>query len=120
MKQELICINCPRGCHLQVEEDSTQEGVFHVTGNACPRGAAYARQELTDPRRVVTAVVRCASVETPCLPVRTDKPFPKAAIPRLLNLLYGMTIGQPVKLGQIILPDVDGTGINVIATETIP
>ena len=32
---ELICITCPKGCHLRVDEEKG----FAVTGNRCPRGA---------------------------------------------------------------------------------
>ena len=48
---ELICIVCPRGCHLQVDEANG----YAVTGNSCPRGAEYGRQETGPcPRRTWT------------------------------------------------------------------
>lgn len=117
MNHQLICINCPRGCHLEVEEIG---GQFVVTGNRCPRGATYATQELTDPRRVVTAVVRTTSAAMPYLPVKTAAPLPKAHIAPLLNRLYQMTVDTPVVTGQVILPDVAGTGTAVVATADCP
>ena len=60
MEKKLICINCPIGCHLTAER-SKDSDAWSVTGNRCPRGELYARNELTDPRRVVTATVRCNS-----------------------------------------------------------
>ncbi len=115
MTRALICIGCPRGCHLEI----TGEGEsLRVTGNACPRGESYARQEMTNPRRVVTAVVRTDSASLPWLPVKTAQPFPKARIPALLNRLYTLTVKAPVRLGQVVLPDAEGSGIDVIATES--
>ena len=34
MKQ-LVCIGCPRGCRLTIDE---KDGEYIVTGNTCPRG----------------------------------------------------------------------------------
>ena len=114
MRRQLICINCPRGCHLEATQNA--DGEITVTGNGCARGVAYARQELTDPRRVVTAVVHTTSETMPWLPVKTDAPLPKQAIAPLLNRLYQMTVEVPVSCGETILADVGGTGVNVVAT----
>lgn len=117
MNKKLICISCPQGCRLNAEFDSAT-GECTVTGNRCPRGAAYAKQELTDPRRVVTAVVRTGDSALPFIPVRTDKPFPRAGIPALLNRLYTMTVRTPVACGDTLIENVDNTGIRVIITES--
>ncbi len=117
MKKELICINCPQGCHLDVDfEEAT--GNCAVKGNRCPRGAEYARQELTDPRRIVTAVMKTDSPDEPYIPVRTNKPFPQAKIPALLNRLYQMTVKIPIKCGDIVIDDVENTQISVIVAES--
>ena len=110
---EMICIVCPRGCHLRIDEQ------MNVTGNACPRGAAYAIQELTNPCRVVTAVVKTNSSQIMFLPVRTDKPYPREGIAQLLNTLYGMTVNVPVRRGDVLIHNVNGTDIDVIASESI-
>ena len=99
MKKQLICITCPRSCHLNVEN---VDGEMEISGNMCPRGIKYAQQELTDPRRVVTAVMRCSSVSQPLIPVRTAEPFPKAEIPALLNKLYKMSVDVPIAGGDTI------------------
>lgn len=111
MKKKLICISCPAGCHL--EADLKPDGGVTVTGNKCPRGAVYATDELTDPRRIVTAVVRSDSAATPYLPVRTDRPLPRRLIADLLNALYRMEVKTPVKCGDILIENVAGTGIKV-------
>ena len=117
MHKSLICIGCPRGCRLEIEMEGE---AITVTGNSCPRGEAYAKQEMTNPRRVVTAVVHTTSSELPWLPVKTSAPFPKAAIAPLLNRLYKMTVKPPISCGNTVLENIDGTGINVIATESCP
>ena len=71
--QELICILCPQGCHLLIDEDND----YKVTGNACPKGVTYGREELLNPVRVVTSTVRTTSDSIPRLSVKTDKRFRK-------------------------------------------
>ena len=51
--KELICIICPRGCHLSVDEET-----LAVSGNTCPRGAEYGRSEVSNPVRTVTGSVK--------------------------------------------------------------
>ena len=77
-------------------------------------------QEATDPKRVVTAVVRTADPRWPCVPVRTDAPVPKPAIAGLLRELYGLTVALPVRQGDAVLSDFHGSGINVVVTRTLP
>lgn len=117
MKKELICISCPQGCHLTAEQDST--GAWLVSGNKCPRGKVYAEQEMTAPRRTVTAVIATGSAKQPFLAVRTDNTYPKEAIPALLNKLYTMKAELPVKRGDVIWENVEGSGVNVIASESL-
>ena len=114
---DMICIACPNGCHLDVAQ--TARGLV-ITGNKCPKGEAYGRQEATDPRRVVTAVVRACSTEWPCIPVKTDAPLPKQMVPALLAALNTLLVQVPVKRGDPVLRDFEGTGISVVCTRTIP
>lgn len=115
MKKELICIVCPRSCHLAAEFDGSN---WSVSGNMCPRGREYALQELTDPRRTVTAVIPCENSDRKFVPVRTDKPFPRAQASSLLNRLYRMNVRAPLKSGEVVWENVDGTGVNIIITES--
>ena len=116
MIKELVCISCPQGCRLTAEYDSNPEKA-KISGNRCPRGAVYAVNELTDPRRTVTAVVPTEDEKHPVLPVRSVEPFPKEKIPQLLNMLYATKVKPPVSCGDIILKDALGTGIDIIAAE---
>ncbi|WP_294508629.1 DUF1667 domain-containing protein [uncultured Victivallis sp.] len=113
MEKKLICISCPIGCHLTAVRENDSEP-WEISGNRCPRGELYAKSELTDPRRVVTATVRSNSTIMPRLPVRTSGPLPKRHIDALLNQLYAMEVEIPVKRGEILLANVENTGIDVI------
>jgi CxxC motif-containing protein len=110
--KELICIVCPKGCHLKVDE----ENGFAVTGNACPRGAEYGKMELTHPTRVVTSTVRCAGGLYPRCPVKTDRPVPKGEIFQVMAALEVVELSAPVRAGQVVVENVCGTGANVVAT----
>ena len=112
---KMICINCPRGCEMDVVE--TPDGV-KVTGNACPRGEAYGKSELINPTRMVTGLVRVAGMRKP-LPVKTKTAVPKAKINDVLFALSQTTVQLPVKIGDVIIPDVSGTGVDVVATANL-
>ena len=113
--KELICIVCPRGCHLQVDEDND----YAVTGNRCPRGAAYGKAELIHPTRTVTSTVRCTGGAHPRCPVKTDQPIPKDKMFDVTAALDAVELTAPVRIGQIVIADVCGTGANVVATRNI-
>ena len=113
--RELVCIVCPRGCRLRVDEEMD----YAVTGNRCRRGAEYGRNECRDPRRVLTSTVRVTGAYLRRCPVKTDRPVPKGMQLEIMGLLDGVTLAAPVQLGQVILRDVDGLGANVVATKTV-
>ena len=113
--EELICIVCPKGCHLHVDEANG----YQVTGNGCPRGAEYGKIELTHPTRVVTSTVRCAGGRYPRCPVKTDRPVPKERIFDVMRALDGVELAAPVRTGQVVLENVCGTGADVVATRNL-
>ena len=112
---ELICITCPRGCHLTVDEERD----YTVTGNACPRGAEYGRNELLHPVRVVTSTVRIQGAALPRLPVKTDRPLPKEKMFACMELLDTITAQAPVRVGQVLAEHICGTEVNIVATKSM-
>ena len=112
---ELICILCPKGCHLRVDE----AGDFAVTGNGCPRGAEYGRIELTHPTRVVTSTVRVEGAAHRRCPVKTDGAIPKDLMFDAMRTLDGLTLTAPVALGQVVVENVCGTGVNFVTTRNL-
>jgi CxxC motif-containing protein len=116
----LICIVCPKGCHLRVDDADVPVRAMKVSGNGCDRGAVYAEKEITNPTRVVTSTVCISGAAFVRLPVKTDRDIPKKSIFEAMRLLDGLTVKAPVKAGDIIVPDVLGTGANFVATRTLP
>lgn len=116
MEQTITCISCPVGCRMTV---ITQDGQFvSVSGNTCKRGEVYARQECIAPQRTVTAVIPVQGASTP-LSVKTRTPIPKAQISACMQALSALELTAPVHAGEVVLPDVCGTGVDIIATKTV-
>ena len=108
--KKMICITCPTGCELEVTEEN---GKITVSGNRCPRGVVYAENELKDPRRVVTAVIRTENGKLQ--PVRTNQALPHPLVNGLLNKILKETFPE-AEPGASIISDIEGTGINLIAS----
>lgn len=109
---DLVCIVCPRGCRINVENDV-------VTGNGCKRGEAFAISETTCPMRSVCSTVATAFKDYPVLPVRTDGEIPKAKIADLMKEINAITVDKKVKRGDVVAQNIVGTDVNLIATATI-
>ena len=109
---KMVCINCPRGCEMEVTVSGSD---VKVSGNGCPRGEAYAKAEVTNPTRMVPGLVRIAGMRKP-LPVKTKVAVPKAKIDAVLFALHQTTVQLPVKIGDVIIPNVAETGVDVVAT----
>lgn len=116
-KREFVCIGCPLGCNVTVELDGTE--IKNITGNTCPRGADYVTKELTDPRRIVTSLVRVTDGELPVVSVKTASDIPKDKIRDCIRALKDVELPAPVQVGDVVLENVCGTGINVVAAKTI-
>ena len=112
---KMICINCPKGCEMDVTVEGER---VTVVGNSCPKGEDYAKAEMTNPTRMVTGLVRVAGMRKP-LPVKTKVAVPKAKINDVLFALSQTTVQLPVKIGDVIVPDVAGTGVDVVATANL-
>jgi CxxC motif-containing protein len=115
---KMICITCPTGCTLEI----THEGktIVKVDGNQCKKGIDYAEAELTDPRRMVTSTVKVVGGVHPLVPVYTAAPIPKPLIFDLLAELRKVELQAPVQVGQTVLEDALGTGVDVLASRNLP
>lgn len=114
MVKELICISCPMGCHLKVDVDNKT-----VTGNTCKRGEIYGLNEVTNPVRVVTSTVKVNGGELPVVPVKTAGAIPKKLNFECMKIINETTVNAPVKMGEVLIKDVLGTGIDVVASRDI-
>ena len=115
--KELICIRCPLGCALRV---TLADGVVtKVQGHSCKRGEEYAQKECTHPTRMVTSTVRVENGWPCMLPVKTREDVPKEKIYACIEALRGVRVQAPVKIGDVIVHNAAGTGIDIVATRHI-
>lgn len=115
--RELTCINCPMGCQLTAVLRDGE--VVSVTGNTCKRGDIYARKEVTHPTRIVTSSVRIDGGTEPVLPVKTASDIPKDRIFDVMRSLTGVRAKAPVHIGDVIVGNAAGTGVDMIACKDI-
>lgn len=115
--RNLICIGCPIGCELEV---TIKEGkVEDVKGNTCLRGKTYAEKECTNPTRIVTSSVKVNGGEIDSVSVKTKSDIPKDKIMECIEALKGIVVNAPINTGDVIVEDVAGTGVDIIATKTV-
>jgi len=117
MNREMICIVCPLGCKMTVTEQA--DGNLQVVGNTCKRGDAYARKEVLSPSRTLTATVALEGAFDRRLPVKTADEIPKGKMMEVMKALAQLRIQAPVSIGDVILADVCGTGVDVVATKDV-
>lgn len=115
--RNLTCISCPMGCALTATLDGGE--VISVTGNTCKRGDIYARKEVTNPTRIVTSTVRVTGGTADMVSVKTKEDIPKGKIFDCVTALKDVTVQAPVKIGDVILSDAAGTGVDIIATKSV-
>ena len=115
--RNLTCISCPMGCPITVEMDGDE--VVSVTGNTCKRGDVYARKEVTNPTRIVTSPVRVIGGKADMVSVKTKEDIPKGKIFDCVKALKGVEVEASVRIGDVIVPDVAGTGVDIVATKNV-
>ena len=111
--KEFICIVCPKGCHLKVDDNG------NVTGNTCIRGDKYGKQEAIDPKRTLTSTVKIKSELVRRLPVITSDDVPKNKVQELVRYLDNIEVSAPIKVKDVIVKDAMGLGVDILATRSI-
>lgn len=117
------CTTCPSECLLTVEVErdanDTVAAVRSVTGNSCPRGDKFAHQELTCPMRVLTTTVAVSGGDEVLLPVRTAEAIPLELHAQVMTLIRSLVVNAPIHMGDVILPNLLDTNINLVASMDI-
>jgi CxxC motif-containing protein len=116
-EQTIICIGCPLGCHVILKADQKGE-IEAMRGNQCKEGREYVVAEFRSPVRVFTATL-LPETDGPLLAVRTDKPVPKGQLMELMRSVSKLRFVPPVKTGQVLIPNILGTGTDLIASSSI-
>ena len=116
-RRELICIGCPMGCPLTVELENGE--IQTIAGYTCRKGEIYARKEVTNPTRIVTSTVRVEGGRADMVSVKTREDIPKDKIFQCVKALKGVTVKAPIHIGDVVVADVAGTGVDIVATKEV-
>ena len=114
--KELICITCPKGCITSVWKEGD---AIKIEGRICKKGTAYLKQEYIEPKRVLTTTVVVETGDARRLPVRTRDAIPKKKLFEAMDKLSRIRVTPPIQLGEVILPNLLDTGVDVIATDDL-
>lgn len=115
---QVTCICCPVGCAISVEIAADGSAAYRE-GASCVRGREYAVAEATAPVRSVATIVNVPGCGEP-LSVKTAEPIPKGLVPDAVRAIKAARVELPVRTGDVILPDLCGTGVPAIATKSLP
>lgn len=113
--KKLICIMCPKGCHLTVDEAND----YKVTGHSCPKGVTYGKAEVTNPVRVLTSTVVVDGGRYPRCPVKTVAGIPKGELKEAMAQINQVHLQAPVRIGDIVVKNILNTGVDVVATSNM-
>ncbi len=115
--KEFTCVSCPMGCTLHATPLKT--GEFQISGNQCKRGLIYGLQEMKDPKRNISSTVCVSGAEINSLPVKTAEPIPKGKIFEIMKEINKITVKAPVHVGDVIIENILGTGVDIIASRSL-
>lgn len=117
MEKNIICTVCPRGCHMKVTLEGKE--VVDVQDYGCKRGKEYAAAEATHPVRILTTTVKIAQEAYGLLSVRSNGPVPKELLMDCMAAIKAITVSAPVAAGDVVLPNICGTGVDIVATRSL-
>ena len=115
--KEFVCITCPMGCHLKVNDEDKNNII--VNGNTCPRGRIYGINEVTNPKRMITSSVKVNNGIDLVVSVKTKEAIDKSLIFDVLNELKDVSVDAPIKIGDVIINNVLNNGVDIVATRNV-
>ena len=117
IEKNLICIVCPVGCRLKVAAAGTARSAddLKVEGHVCKKGVGYAYDEITNPTRMICTTAKISGGIHSVIPVRTDKPIPDRYKLEVVREVNKLALASPVRMGDVLIPDLFGTGVNIVA-----
>jgi len=117
MKREFTCIICPNGCRISAEYEGTN--FKNITGDECPKGKDYVKNEITNPLRVFTGSVLVENGGFPLVSVKTSSPIPKKYLKKIGEVTHRIKVDAPIEIGQVIASHLLGKKIDLIATRKV-
>jgi len=115
---EIVCVQCPMGCKLKIIMDEENK-ISDISGYTCERGKQYAVQEITDPKRIIPSSIKVVNGELPLVSVKTDRPVSKKLISEIMLIIKKSSVTAPVKVGQVLVKNILGTGADIVATRQV-
>jgi CxxC motif-containing protein len=115
---EIVCVQCPMGCKLKIIMDEENK-ISDISGYTCERGKQYAVQEITDPKRIIPSSIKVVNGELPLVSVKTDRPVSKKLISEIMIIIKKSSVTAPVKVGQVLVKNILGTGADIVATRQV-
>ena len=114
-EKKIVCTVCPLGCVITVRGDG--ESIDSIEGYTCKRGETYAKEEFIHPARILTSTVLATLDGREILiPVRSNRPIPKEKLLDCMAQIRQLRVYAPVHRYDVLLPDILGTGADIIAT----
>jgi CxxC motif-containing protein len=118
-KRKIRCIICPEGCPMQAEYEADSKKIISLEGYKCKKGIKFADDEITNPLRTLTTTISIDSRISQRLPVRSNIPAPKEKIAFMVKAVKQIRAKAPIKMGEIIMADILGTGVDIISSATV-
>jgi CxxC motif-containing protein len=118
VEENIVCIGCPLGCRTTLRIDRHGD-VVKITGYRCKEGRQHVMEEYRNPVRILTGTIRTEKSLRPLLPVRTNRPILKSRLKVATLTLVRLKAKPPVKVGQVILPNLLNSGVDVVSTDDL-
>ena len=107
---DVLCYLCSKGCQIRAVDSE------HLIGADCKKGEAFAIEEITAPKRVLTTTVKTIFKEIPVVSVKTDGAIPKSDLFKAMDYINKILVTDYKSAGDVIIKDLLGTGVNVVTT----
>ncbi len=118
-KKKMRCIVCPEGCTMEAEFETDSKKIISLAGYNCKRGIKFAEDEITNPLRMLTTTIGIDSKTAQRLAVRSNVPVPKEKIAPMIAIAKQKRAKAPVKMGEVIITDILGSGVDIISSSTV-
>lgn len=119
IKKNMTCIICPMGCNLDITFDDATKKLVSATGNNCTRGPQYAEKELSNPTRTLTSTIKVTAGTLPVVPVKSADELPRDSLLQYMEVIRRATAPAPIRIGDVLIPDILGSGVDIIATADV-
>jgi len=117
MHREFTCIICPNGCQIAVEYEGRK--IASISGDECPKGKDYVKNEITNPLRVFTGSVLVENGDFSLVSVKTSVPIPKKYLKKIGEITRRIKVDAPVEIGWVVASNLLGEKVDLMATRKI-